>query len=96
MKADVHSAQLNDAIYDAYKREFNEKPSPETLTHLRRELIHAVWRLLLDGEFMDAYENGIVIMFPDGIERRVFPCFSLIRPIIQKSEYTACIGCKPC
>lgn len=37
--------------------------------------MHSVWRLLLDNEFMDAYENGIVIMFPDGIERQVFPRF---------------------
>jgi len=37
--------------------------------------MHAIWRLLLDGEFMDAYENGIVILFPDGISRRVFPRF---------------------
>jgi hypothetical protein len=24
---------------------------------------------------MDAYENGIIITFPDGIQRRVFPRF---------------------
>lgn len=46
-----------------YRHEFNDKPSPEILTHLWRELMHAVWRLLLDDEFMDAYKNGIVIKF---------------------------------
>lgn len=35
--------------------------------------MHAVWQLLLDDEFMEAYEHGIVITFADGIARRVFP-----------------------
>lgn len=43
------------------------------LTHLRRELMQAVWLLLLDDEFVNAYVNGIVIEFPDGILRRIFP-----------------------
>jgi hypothetical protein len=43
------------------------------LTHLRRELMQAIWLLLLDDEFMDAYVNGIVLKFPDGILRRLFP-----------------------
>ena len=37
--------------------------------------MHAIWWLLLDDEFMDAYENGIVTLFPDGIYCHVFPCF---------------------
>ena len=35
--------------------------------------MHAVWQLLLDEEFMDAYVNGIVIERPDGGKIRVFP-----------------------
>ncbi len=35
--------------------------------------MHAIWELLLDDEFMDAYEHGVVIKFADGILRRVFP-----------------------
>ena len=31
--------------------------------------------LILNGEFAEAYRNGIVIEFPDGISRRVFPRF---------------------
>ena len=37
--------------------------------------MQGVWRILLDDDFLDAYENGIVILFPDGIERRLFPQF---------------------
>ncbi|KAF9033835.1 hypothetical protein BJ165DRAFT_1615947 [Panaeolus papilionaceus] len=67
--------KLDDTIHDTYKRHFDDKPSAEILTHLRRGLIQAVWRLLLDDEFMDAYENGIEILFHDGVYRRVFPHF---------------------
>ncbi len=36
--------------------------------------MHAIWeQLLLDEDFMHAYEHGIVIKFADGISRRVFP-----------------------
>ena len=30
-------------------------------THLKQELIHAIWELLLDDEFMEAYKHGIVV-----------------------------------
>ena len=37
--------------------------------------MQAIWHILLDNEFIDAYENGIIIMFPDGILRWLFPRF---------------------
>ncbi|KIJ90122.1 hypothetical protein K443DRAFT_15498 [Laccaria amethystina LaAM-08-1] len=43
------------------------------MAHCQREFLHAQWKILLDDEFMDAYENGIVIMCCDGIAR----CFYL-------------------
>jgi hypothetical protein len=45
------------------------------MTHLKRELIHAIYELLLDEEFMHAYEHGIVVKCADGIMRRIFPRF---------------------
>ncbi|EGN93613.1 hypothetical protein SERLA73DRAFT_63876 [Serpula lacrymans var. lacrymans S7.3] len=45
------------------------------LAHCRRELMHEVWRILLDEEFLHAYKHGIVIRCFDGIIRRVFPRF---------------------
>jgi len=45
------------------------------LTHLRRELAHAVWRLLLNVEFMHAYIHGFVFQLVDGIRRVLFPRF---------------------
>ncbi|KAJ3963332.1 hypothetical protein EV361DRAFT_222660 [Lentinula raphanica] len=43
------------------------------LTHCRRELMHAVWRFLLDDEFLDAWKYGIVIRCHDGVSRRFYP-----------------------
>ena len=37
--------------------------------------MHAIWLLILDEEFMHAYENGIIIKCGDGIVRRIFPQF---------------------
>lgn len=45
----------------------------DIITHCRRELMHAVWKILLDDEFIHAYEYGIVIQCADGIERRIYP-----------------------
>lgn len=42
-------------------------------THCHRELLHAQWKILLDDEFMDAYQHGIVIACIDGIMRRFYP-----------------------
>ena len=49
--------------------------SAATITHLKRELMHTIWLLLLDSEFMYAYEHGIVIVCADGVTQRVFPQF---------------------
>jgi hypothetical protein len=67
--------KLPDTVQDLYRSIFDFSATASTLTHLKRELIHAIWNLLLDSEFMHAYEHGIVIPFADGILRRVFPRF---------------------
>jgi len=45
----------------------------EIVTHCRRELMHAVWRLLLDDDFLHAYTYGIVVQCADGVQRRIYP-----------------------
>lgn len=37
--------------------------------------MQAVWLLLLDAEFMHAYEHGLLVQCGDGVQRRVFPRF---------------------
>ncbi|KAF9033895.1 hypothetical protein BJ165DRAFT_1396369 [Panaeolus papilionaceus] len=63
-------------LQDIYMKAFNNvSASKDTISHLKRELMHAVWRLLLNSEFMKAYEHGFVIQCSDGIWRRIFPRF---------------------
>jgi hypothetical protein len=45
----------------------------ECATHCHRELFQAQWRILLDPEFLHAYEHGIVILCCDGVTRRFYP-----------------------
>jgi hypothetical protein len=42
---------------------------------MKRDLMSAIWRLLLTAELLHAYVHGILIQFADGIVRRVFPRF---------------------
>ena len=35
--------------------------------------MHAIWKLILDEEFINVYKEGIVITCSDGIKRQVFP-----------------------
>lgn len=67
--------QLPDSFIDEYKKKFKVAPSPEIITHCRREMYHEVIKLILQGRFAEAYEHGILIKFPDGIIHRVFPRF---------------------
>lgn len=65
--------QLPPDFLDAYVSLTGDGPTEAVLTHCRRELMHAVWKLLLDDEFMYAYEHGVVVMCPDGVFRRFYP-----------------------
>ena len=54
-------------------KQFGKPATAHLLTHLRRELMHEIWKVLLDDDFIEAYTNGILIEFIDGVTRRVFP-----------------------
>ncbi|KAJ3786451.1 hypothetical protein GGU10DRAFT_419733 [Lentinula aff. detonsa] len=77
----VHHFAYIPSIPDSVKHEisrFNvnwKTQAKEIITHCNRELMHAVWRFLLDDGFVHAYRCGIVIKCFDGIERRVYPRF---------------------
>ncbi|KAK7064901.1 hypothetical protein R3P38DRAFT_3302318 [Favolaschia claudopus] len=67
--------KLPDEFHDWYTTLTGEGPSSDVLAHCRRELMHAVWAKILDEDFMDAYEHGIVIECHDGVLRRFYPRF---------------------
>ena len=64
-----------DSLQDQIK-DFNQKWDAQhssIRTHCHRELMHAVWKFLLDDDFLHAYKYGIVLRCRDGIERRIYP-----------------------
>jgi len=66
---------LPDSLQDELKS-FHHKwgtQQKDILTHCRRELMHAVWKFLLDDDFLHASSYGMVVCCHDGIERRVYP-----------------------
>ncbi|KAG8739756.1 hypothetical protein FRC12_016207 [Ceratobasidium sp. 428] len=69
----AHIPTLPDKVREQITAMHGKPPSDELITHLRRELMHAVWISLLDDEFIDAWKNGVVIDCKDGVRRRVFP-----------------------
>jgi len=69
----VHSdLQLPDDIQDAYMKIYKSAPSSATLTHLKRELIHAIYELILNSKFMEAYKDGVIVTCYDGVQRCLF------------------------
>ncbi|KAJ3540172.1 hypothetical protein NMY22_g4410 [Coprinellus aureogranulatus] len=72
----IYIPTLPKDLQDQYQEAHPGQPaSANTITFLKRELIQAVWRLVLDGEFKAAYKDGLVIDCGDGITRRIFPRF---------------------
>ncbi|KAF7426603.1 hypothetical protein PC9H_008972 [Pleurotus ostreatus] len=66
---------LPDSLNDQYRELYGHAPRPAYLTHLKRELMQAVWRLLLTAEFVHAFVHGLAIRCFDGIVRLLFPRF---------------------
>ncbi len=61
---------LPDSLQDQLKA-FHEKwntQQKDILTHCWRELIHGIWKFLLDDDFQHAYKYGIVVQGQDQIE----------------------------
>ncbi|KAJ7169185.1 hypothetical protein C8R43DRAFT_1121076 [Mycena crocata] len=65
-------SNIPDAFHDFYKSLTGKAPTDDILTHCCRDLMHAIWRLLRDYEFLEAWEHGIVIGCEDGILRRFY------------------------
>jgi hypothetical protein len=67
--------QIPDNFQDLYFGIFEDASLSEVHTHYKWELMQAMWKLLLDEDFMHAYEHGIVICCGDGITHQIFPHF---------------------
>jgi len=69
------SLKLGDEIQEFYQEFFGKVATAGILTYLRRELAHAIWRLLLDDDLMRAYTDGETIKLFDEVMRAMFPRF---------------------
>ena len=45
----------------------------QLMAHCRRELIQAVWKYILDDDFIHAMIYRVVITCYDGVKRRIYP-----------------------
>jgi len=68
-------SKLGDEIQEFYQKIYGKVATAGMLTHLQRELAHAIWHLLLDDDLMHAYTNGEAIKLFDQIIRAMFPRF---------------------
>ena len=57
------------------KSESEHRASPEILIYLKHELMHVIWKLILNDKLMEAYEHGIVIKCSNDIWQRFYPQF---------------------
>ena len=56
---------------------FKKVPSAAMLTHLRRELAHAIWHLMLDDDLMRTYIDGEAIKLFNEVMQALFPSLIL-------------------
>ncbi|EED83844.1 predicted protein [Postia placenta Mad-698-R] len=75
---------------DAYEQAYGTAATADVLRFCKRELFQAIWLLLLDPEFMSAYEHGIFMKCGDGIMRRLFPRFLTYSADYPEKVLVAC------
>ncbi|THU95728.1 hypothetical protein K435DRAFT_966260 [Dendrothele bispora CBS 962.96] len=74
---------LPKTIKNAYKNIYGVLPTADVLSHLKRELMQAVWNVLLnDPELIEAFVDGLILACLDGITRRF-----MIRWFTYSSDY---------
>ncbi|THH23278.1 hypothetical protein EUX98_g7896 [Antrodiella citrinella] len=52
---------LPDGLQDFYKTFYGKSATAATLKFCKRELLQRIWLLLLDKDFMEAYEHGVLL-----------------------------------
>ncbi|KAF7317383.1 hypothetical protein HMN09_00474600 [Mycena chlorophos] len=71
----VYFPTLPEDLKETFEAHYGHNMPDDVYTNLKRDLFHAVWRLLLDEEFVDAYRHGFPYECRDRILRRLFPRF---------------------
>ncbi|PCH35863.1 hypothetical protein WOLCODRAFT_51266, partial [Wolfiporia cocos MD-104 SS10] len=76
---------------NVYKELFGCAATSDVLRFCKHELTEAIWKLLLNPEFMHTYEHGILEHCGDGILRRLFPRFFTYSADYSEKILLACI-----
>ena len=71
----AYMPKLGDNLQDVYLTHGDKAATRALLGHLRRECHNGTVDIMIDEDFLHAYEHGIVIECADGIVRRIFPRF---------------------
>ncbi|KAF7800284.1 hypothetical protein EIP86_011532, partial [Pleurotus ostreatoroseus] len=82
-----------------YKRVYGVYPSDRIMRLCRGDLMQAIWMHILDAEFLEAYEHGILVECGDGVTHRLFPRFFTYSADYPERCALACIrflGQYPC
>ena len=78
---------LDDDIQDSYQQIYGKAATADTLTYLQCEIMQAVWWLLLDNDFVDAYAMESLLNFLMEWNDVSFCDFSHIQLITPRSEF---------
>ncbi|PSR74642.1 hypothetical protein PHLCEN_2v9671, partial [Hermanssonia centrifuga] len=90
---------LPDTIQDLYHSIYDIPATKNVLKFCKNHIIHAIWLLLMDDSFMDAYEHGIRVNCGDHVIRRLFPRFFTYSADYPERILLACLrflGRCPC
>lgn len=74
--------QLDGRIAEFYEQTFGKAPTTAMLTHLKRDVVQAIWKLLLDDDIVNAYKEGQALKLHDAVMRALF-----IRFVFYSMDY---------
>jgi hypothetical protein len=60
---------------DKYFEIYAKQPTDAEIRFMKREVMQAIYILLLDDDFRNAYLNGVEVLCADGILRLLIPRF---------------------
>ncbi|KAF9538744.1 hypothetical protein CPC08DRAFT_738832 [Agrocybe pediades] len=83
--------KLDDRIQDFYQEHFQKPATKDTLTHLRRELMQAVWELILDEDTVNAYAYGEKFRLYDEVDHALYLRFLFYSMDYPEKVLVACM-----
>jgi hypothetical protein len=75
-------SQFSVTFQDWYRNQFRTAASAAVMSHCKRELVHAIWLLMMDDAFVEMYRDGMVCEFADHVFRRAF-----LRFVTHSADY---------